>query len=141
MTQPKDVRYASQQYQEWLAALKNTAGLQTHNQRQAMMRAVMYELRECLTTDEVLRFAGALPPLPRGIFIENWLPRESPADPVSSASFVEKVFTSLSPHHIPPDTIVADVFGVRAQFSTDENARKMKSILPETLAKLWPDEK
>ena len=46
MTQPYDVPHASEQYQDWLQALKERAMLQTHNQSQAMFWAVFHELRK-----------------------------------------------------------------------------------------------
>jgi len=77
MTQPAEVEFASQQFQDWLTALKTRALLQTHNQSQAIMRAVLAELRRYMSTDQVLDFADALPPLPRGIFLERWRPADA----------------------------------------------------------------
>jgi uncharacterized protein (DUF2267 family) len=94
VTRPYAVLCASKQFQEWLTALKELAYLQTHNQSQAMFRAVLHRLRRLLTTDQVLTFADALPPLPRGIFIEGWRPAD--AFPLTSASeFLHGVIESL----------------------------------------------
>jgi uncharacterized protein (DUF2267 family) len=101
MTQPYDVLYASKLFQEWLAALKDRAMLQTHNQSQAIFRSVLHCLRRHMATEQVLIFADALPPLPRGIFIEGWRP--SAPTPVQSASdFLQEIIEDLSPHVIPP---------------------------------------
>ena len=103
MTQPRDVLYASKLFQEWLDDLKQRALLQTHNQSQAMFRGVLHGMRRHMTTAQVLDFADALPPLPRGIFIKGW----RPADPLPLASadafLRELVPDSLAPHVIPPD--------------------------------------
>lgn len=139
MPQPADVLYASKQYQEWLSALKKRSMLETQNQSQAMMRAVMHELRHYLKTADVLTFANAMPPLPRGIFIENWELNQAPPPLASAEQFTQCVFDRLSPHFVPPDSIVQDVFAVWARFLSPLNARQINSVLPEPLAALWPE--
>jgi len=90
-----------------------------------------------MTTQQVVAFADALPPLPRGIFIEGW----RPADPlsVSSASdLLREVVKDLAPHHVPPDSIVADVFAVLQKHSDPMTVKSMKEQIPERLRTLWP---
>ncbi|MGE0665332.1 MAG: DUF2267 domain-containing protein [Sphingomonadales bacterium] len=138
MTQPAEVEYASQQFQDWLTALKTKAMLQTHNQSQAIMRGVLMELRRHMTTGQVLDFADALPPLPRGIFLERWRPGE--AAPLDSAgAFMAAVTDRLSPHTIPPESAAADVFAVIAAHVGAHNAAIMRAALPDALRPLWPD--
>lgn len=138
MTQPYDVVHASKQYQDWLAALKQEASLFTHNQSQAMMRAVMHELRSCLGPDDVLRVANALPALPRGIFLEGW----SLADPVrthaSADAFHEGVFDRIKAHHTPPSDIVPATFRVWRRFLERRDAAVVEACLPDKLKPLWP---
>ncbi|MGI9383350.1 MAG: DUF2267 domain-containing protein [Methyloligellaceae bacterium] len=140
MTQPQDVVHASKLYQGWLSQLKDEAMLATHNQSQAIMRAVMHELRRYLTIDQVLAFVDALPPLPRGIFIENWRPSDPPPELDKAEDLTQAVVSSLSPHVIPPQTIVADVFKVWSERSEPWNAKTMRSVLPDALKPLWPEE-
>lgn len=137
MTQPYDVEYASPQFQEWLSSLKDRAMLATHNQSQAMFRAVLQRLRRYLTTEQTLTFADALPPLPRGIFLEGW----RPADPLpltSAQDLIKDVADHLSAHHAPPDSVVADVFAVLAERSEPRIAKIMREQLPDQLKPLWP---
>ncbi len=138
MTQPAEVEFASQQFQDWLTALKTRALLQTHNQSQAIMRAVLAELRRYMSTDQVLDFADALPPLPRGIFLERWRPAD--AMPLASAAdFTVGVVRRLSPHVIPPDSVAGDVLAVLAAHVSARNGAVMRAALPEALRPLWPD--
>jgi uncharacterized protein (DUF2267 family) len=136
MTQPYDILQASTLFQDWLTALKQRALLQTHNQSQAMFRAVLHCLRRHMTTEQVLNFADALPPLPRGIFIEGWRPAE-PKPLASAQGFTAEVVTVLAPHHVPPDTIVADVFAVLAEHAEPNAAETMQAQLPAPLQPLW----
>lgn len=138
MTQPAEVEFASQQFQDWLAALKAKAMLQTHNQSQAIMRAVLAELRRHMTTDQVLDFADALPPLPRGIFLERWRPAEA-VPLASAAAFTAAVVRRLSPHVIPPDSVAADVLAVLAAHVGRAGGAAMRGALPDALRPLWPE--
>jgi uncharacterized protein (DUF2267 family) len=137
MTQPYDVVHASKLYQEWLASLKDRAMLQTHNQAQAIFRSVFHCLRDHLSSSQVLSFADALPPLPRGIFIEGWRPVD-PKPLSSTESFLQEVIADLSPHVIPPLTIVSDVFDVLVEKSEPIDANTMREQLPAQLKSIWP---
>jgi len=46
MTVPGDVVYGSEQFRDWLVALKERAMLGSTNQRYAMLRAVLEEVRD-----------------------------------------------------------------------------------------------
>lgn len=137
MTQPAEVEYASQDYQDWLADLKATALLQTHNQAQAIMRGVFQELRRHMGTEAVLGFADSLPPLPRGIFLEKWRPAP-PAPLASAGDFAASLAAHLAPHVIPPESAAADVFAVLARHAGPARAAAMAAALPAALLPLWP---
>ncbi len=137
MTQPNEILYASKLYQDWLTALKERALLATHNQSQAMFRAVLHGLRRHMTADQVLSFADALPPLPRGIFIQGWRP--GAALPLAAAQdLVREVTTDLAPHHVPPETIVGDVLAVLANHAEPHAAAQLRAQLPDAAKSLWP---
>lgn len=138
MTQPRDVLYASQLYQDWLTALVDKAGLATHNQAQAMMRAVLVELRRSMAPQAVLAFANALPPLPRGIFIEGWTLGEAHAMPESEAAFFDAVAARLAPHHIPPRSLTRAVLAVLDQGLEPDSAAAVYRLLPDVLKPLSP---
>jgi uncharacterized protein (DUF2267 family) len=138
MTQPYEVEFASQQYQAWLSALKEKASLVTHNQSQAMMRAVMHELRHSLDMRSILAIANALPALPRGILVEGWSADDVPDPPVSAEAFHARVVKALESHHTPPATIVGDVFAVWSENVGKRERERIASALPEALRPLWP---
>lgn len=101
-----------------------------------MFRAVLHRLRRHMTSAQVLDFADVLPPLPRGIFIERWRPAE-PEPLTSEQAFIAEVVTALAPHHVPPDTIIADVFAVLAEHTEPNAANTMQAQLPDPLKPLW----
>jgi len=135
VTQPADIVDASVRYQAWLAALKDRAMLQTHNQAQAMMRAVLLALRRHMTADNVFAFADALPPLPRGIFVEGWRPTEVPTD-TSPTALLAEVTRMLAPHHVPPDTIVEDALAVIGGGVGSAQMASIHAALPDGLRPL-----
>jgi uncharacterized protein (DUF2267 family) len=138
MTQPIDVERATELYREWLLALKKEASLATINQSQAMMRAVMVQLRKALTPEQVLKVANALPALPRGIFIEGWSLDETREIPASADAFFQGVHAQIHQHHAPPRSIVRDAFAVWRHFLPTRDARTIWACLPEALKPLWP---
>ncbi|MBA8902880.1 MULTISPECIES: DUF2267 domain-containing protein [unclassified Phyllobacterium] len=137
MTQPQDIVHASKQFQDWLTALKQQADFSTHNQSFASMRSVLHAIRRHMDMEAVLTFADALPPLPRGLFIEGWRP--APAQPLESEqALVRAVYKDLTAHHSPPDTIVRDVIKVLAAHLDAHAATVARVQLPAVLRPLWP---
>ncbi|MHC1549152.1 DUF2267 domain-containing protein [Phyllobacterium sp. K27] len=138
MTQPQEIVQASKQFQDWLTALKAKSMFATHNQSFASMRGVMHGLRRHMNTDEVLTFGDALPPLPRGLFLEGWRP--APALPLESeAQLAKEVYDDLTAHHSPPETIVSDVLAVIVQHLDPHNAKIAGEQLPPALKQIWSE--
>jgi uncharacterized protein (DUF2267 family) len=137
MTQPSEIMHASKQFQEWLMALKARAMLETHNQSYAYMRGVLHGLRQYMETDQVLAFADALPPLPRGLFIEGWRP-DTAQSLASEQALADEVYRSLTAHHNPPKRIVRDVLVVLAEKLDTHRAKAIYAQLPKVLQPLWP---
>ncbi|MDQ0999001.1 uncharacterized protein (DUF2267 family) [Phyllobacterium ifriqiyense] len=136
MTQPQEIVQASKQFQDWLAALKAKSMFSTHNQSFASMRGVMHGLRRHMDTDQILTFADALPPLPRGLFLEGWRP--ALALPLQSeAQLAKEVYDNLTAHHSPPETIVSDVLATIAQHLDPHNAKMAGEQLPTALKPIW----
>lgn len=138
MTQPYDVEFASEQYQKWLVALKDKAMLATLNQAQAMMRAVMVELRDSLSDGDALAIANALPPLARGIMLEGWAPGVEKNVLDTPEAFHRRLVARLEPHQPPPDDLAAAVFAVWRDALAPQKAKAVYAHLPAALRPLWP---
>lgn len=137
MPMPPEIAQASVQFMELLGALKERAYLQTHNQCYAMLRAVLHEYRKFMTVNQVVAFAGALPVVARAIFIEDWKPSDAPPPPPEPAVFTRSIIRHLSPHHIPPDSIVGDVFAVLAPRCNQARLSFAIKALPAELQAIW----
>lgn len=137
MTIPADVQFASKQFDAILGALKDMAFLATHNQGFAMLRAVLHELRDHLTVEQTAAFGDALPALIRGIFYEDWHPSCDPPRFPAPNVFTEAVFRRLSPHHVPPESIVTDVFAVLARHIDDAALKTVLDQCPDGARAMW----
>jgi len=139
MTNPRDVKYATEQIAEWLGEIKDRAMLATHNQSFAILRAVLLELRDSQELDAIAQTGNALPALPRGIYYQDFAPFEL-ARPVPDAqSFAERVAERLSPHVIGPTTTVSDVFATLKHRLDPHEAGIVRAHLPEALQPVWDE--
>jgi uncharacterized protein (DUF2267 family) len=134
MTVPQNVLYASHQFGEWLADLKERAALETHNQAYAMFRAVLIEVRDRLPREDVAAFGDLLPPLVRGLYYEGW----SIGAPRPERDPVESVRLRIAAHHTPPDTIIADVLSLMSRRLEPREGVILKKLLPAELRAFWP---
>lgn len=53
--------------------------------------------------------------------------------------FLNVVIADLTPHHVPPETIVGDVFAVLAEKLGRDSSGRLRARLPRVLQPLWPD--
>jgi uncharacterized protein (DUF2267 family) len=143
MTVPRDVVYGSEQFRDWLVALKERALLGSTNQSYAMLRAVLHEVRDRLPLDEALRFADALPPLVRGIMLEAWHPARAAAVEGEAGAaaarppFLDAVKVRLEPHQPPSDSIVEDVLAVLALRTPPNILPILSRYMPVELRAGW----
>lgn len=78
MPYPTEYSSASVEFDRFLDRVKENAMLQTRHQAWQVARAVFLVFRDHLTTQEALRFADALPPLLRALFVEGLDPDRMP---------------------------------------------------------------
>lgn len=71
MPYPTEYSSASADFDRFLDAVKGNAMLQTRHQAWQVARAVFLVFRNHLSAREALRFADALPPLLRALFVEG----------------------------------------------------------------------
>ncbi len=105
-----------------------------------MLRAVLHEFRGYMTVTQAIAFAGGLPPVTRAIFVADWRPDEAPPPPPERQDFAAAVVKRLAPHHVPPDSIVSDVFAVLASRADPAKTAVAVEALPAGLQRLWRGE-
>lgn len=136
MTNPRDVKYATESIARWQDALKNRAMLATNNITFACLRGVMHELRARLPLSSIAAVGNHLPAVQRGVFYQDW----APADPLPTpdlADFEAALARRLLPHIHMPDGITADVLWLIRTESEPFDAAAIRAELPGPLAVVW----
>lgn len=123
MTVPQEYWNASKDFDRFLADVRDTCMLQTHNQAYHTLRAVLHVFRAHLTLAEGLAFAEVLPPVTRAIFVEGWeVPEGEPAPFPSRDALQSEVKAIRRDHNMAPDTAIADVASALRRSSIDTRA-------------------
>ncbi len=110
MTLPVNIAQAVQQSQEWLQELKINAALSDEAEAFAVMRAVLHQLCDRLTSDEASRLAARLPLVFQGIFCEGTLLTAKSTDPDGThRSFLAGVDRRLEPRRLAAESVAPAV--------------------------------
>lgn len=138
MPMPMEYWSASKDFDKFLADVRDTCMLQTHNQAYHTLRAVLHVFRAHLTTEDALKFADVLPPVTRAIFVENWVPAGAPSPFPSRAELQAEVKGIRPDHNLAPDTAIADVAAALRRSSIDTQALdRLLQRLPEGVQAFW----
>jgi uncharacterized protein (DUF2267 family) len=132
MPMPQEYFNASRDFDAFMADAKSALGHHSHHQAYTTLEAVLTVFRRRLTVAEGLRFAGALPPVLRAIFVKDWEPAEPPAGFASRAELEEEVRDFRRDHNFAPDGaigIVAEV--LRRHLDAREFERVLQSLPAE----------
>lgn len=131
MTWPLEYQRASHDFEQFMLAARDAAGLTTTNQAWTMVEGVLLVFRRRLTVDQAIEFANILPPLLRALFLDDWHPGGEPA-PFSPRQELTEEVRSLRPqHNFSPDNAI-EAFAIALRGCVD------KDSLRRVLAKLPP---
>ena len=136
MTNPRDVKYASESIAQWQEALKQRAMLATHNITFACLRGFLHELRSRLTLADIATVGNHLPAVQRGVFYQDWRPA-GPLPTPDLATFEAALAERLLPHVHMPDGLARDVLWLIKTQSEPFDAAAIGAVLPEPLAEVW----
>jgi uncharacterized protein (DUF2267 family) len=137
MTWPLEYQLASLEFERFMVAARDAAGLQTTNMAWNMVEGVLHAFRRRLTVDQALRFADCLPPVVRALFLENWHPDSSPA-PFGTPEEILAEVRSVRPEHnfSPPNAVEAVARALRACIKGEALERAL-STLPVGATDFW----
>lgn len=136
MTNPRDVKYASESIALWQGALKRRAMMATNNITFACLRGFLHELRGRLPLADIAHFGNHLPAVQRGVFYQDWTPAEPIATP-DLADFERALAQRLLPHVHMPEGLAADVLWLLRTQSEPFDAAAIRAVLPAPLAAVW----
>ena len=137
MTWPLEYQRAAVDFERFMVAARNAAGLQTTNMAWTMVEGVLLTFRRRLTTPQTIEFAGVLPPLLRALFLEQW-PVDEKTRPFSSRQAMTAEVQALrSLHNFSPSNAIEAV-AVALRSSVDEAAlNKVLASFPKEAAAFW----
>lgn len=109
MPMPLEYQRASEEFEAFLAIAEEASGLTTRNQVYTMVQGVLQAFRSRLDVAEAIRFAQALPPVVRALFVADWDP-EAPKRPFGTPEdWLADTRALRRDHNFAPDTAVRDV--------------------------------
>jgi uncharacterized protein (DUF2267 family) len=140
MTLPATLRHSLQQTRVWLKELRDNGDLADEAVAYSVLRAVLHQLRDRLTPEEVVDLAAQLPLIVRGVYFEGWRPAKTPAKVRSKEQFLTGVAKKLHPHPISVEPAVRDVFALLAHHCDPGEIGDVIAQLPAELKALWPQQ-
>lgn len=138
MTVPMEYWSASKDFEAFLLDVRDTCMVQTHNQAYHTLRAVLHVFRNHLTVKDALAFANVLPPVVRAIFVEDWVPSDSPPRFSDRAALQREVKAIRPDHNLAPESAIADI--AQALRRSSINVRDLDRVLatlPPGAADFW----
>lgn len=134
---PMEYQHASEEFERFLRLVVERTGLTTRNQGYTTAQSVLLTFRRRLEISDAIRFAGALPPVLRAIFVADWDVGEPPRPFSSRAALTEEVRSLRRDHNFSPNSAIVDVAGaLRACVDGAEFDRAL-SALPPGAAEFW----
>jgi uncharacterized protein (DUF2267 family) len=135
MTWPLEYQHASLDFERFMAAARDAAGLQTTNMAWNMVEGVLHVFRRRLAIEQVLRFANVLPPVVRALFLENWRIAEPPVAFAPRTVLVEEVQALRHEHNFsPPNAIEAVAQALRHTIGDEALDEALSEFPPEAKA-------
>jgi uncharacterized protein (DUF2267 family) len=139
MTIPHQVSTAVQHVQVWLKELRDNAGLVDESEAYSVLRVVLHQLRDRLTSHEAVDLAAQLPVIVRGVYFDGWRPGKEPSDIRDRQGFLDAVTLALLPNRLPPEPIVGQVFSLLAHHCDPGEIADVIGQLPADIKELWPE--
>ncbi|MFO1102075.1 MAG: DUF2267 domain-containing protein [Methylocystis sp.] len=134
---PMDIQHATEEFEAFLADARDRSGLTTRNQTYTMAQGVLQTFRRRLSIADAIRFAGALPPVLRAIFVADWDPEEPQAPFGDRASMIRDVQDLRRDHNFSPETCIDDVAAALRARVDEAEFERVLATLPAGAAAFW----
>lgn len=137
MPWPPEYQRASVDFEKFMVAARDAAGLATTNMAWNMVEGVLHVFRRRMTTSQALRLADQLPPVVRALFLEKWNSSEPVAIIGSHEELLREVRSLRPDHNFSPATALEAVgVGLRAVLPDDAFERVLDTLPPD-LRRYW----
>lgn len=137
MTIPMELQHAGEAFEAFLRDARDISGLATRNPTYTMVQGVFQVFRRRLSLKDAIRFANALPPLLRAIFVDDW-DVDEPQRPFGSREEMTREAQSLRrDHNLAPDSCIRDVAEALRRHVDAARFDRVLGTLPEGAADFW----
>ncbi|WP_421855404.1 DUF2267 domain-containing protein [Oricola sp.] len=137
MPMPQEYFNASRDFDAFMADAKASLGHGSHHQTYTTVDAVLIVFRRRLSARDGLRFASALPPVLRAIFVANWDPEEARSTFGTRADLEAEAKAIRPDHNFSPDGAIAIVASVLWRHVDREDFERMLAALPDEARDYW----
>ncbi|MDI6839062.1 MAG: DUF2267 domain-containing protein [Rhizobiaceae bacterium] len=139
MTVPMEYRQATRDFENFLTAVRDRAGLATSNQAFTMVDGVLRTFRRRLEPADAIVFAQILPACLRALFIRDWDLHE-PRKTFGTREEMPREVKALRPdHNFSTDSAIADVASVLRETVGVALLDQALAGLPEEAKRFWLD--
>jgi uncharacterized protein (DUF2267 family) len=109
MPVPSEYQRASIEFEKFMVDARDISGLATTNMAYNMVVGVLHAFRRRLSVKDALRFANALPPVVRAIFVADWNPDQPLLAFTDRPSMTQEVQALRQAHNFAPASAIHDV--------------------------------
>lgn len=135
MPLPFEYQNASRQFEQFMLDARDFAGLATTNMSWNMVIGVLRAFRCRVTPQQALRFADALPPVLRALFVADWDLDQPLRGFGSPQELLEEVRSVRHQHNFsPPHAIEAVARALRKNTDPETLARALAALPPAARA-------
>ena len=139
MTVPMEYRQATRDFENFLTAVRDRAGLATTNQTFTMVEGVLRTFRRRLEPAEAIAFVQILPACLRALFVHDW-DLDEPRRAFGTREDMTREVKALRPdHNFSTDSAIADMASVLREMLGTAVMEQALSGLPEEAKRFWFD--
>jgi len=139
MTVPMEYRQATRDFENFLTAVRDRAGLATSNQAFTMVDGVLRTFRRRLEPADAIAFAQILPACLRALFIRDWDLHE-PRKTFGAREAMTLEVKALRPdHNFSTENAIGVVASVLREMLGTAVMEQALSGLPEEAKRFWLD--
>lgn len=123
---------------EWINEIEAELQVQDKHFAFQSLRAVLHVLRDRLPLQEAAHLGSQLPQLIRGIYYENFNPRQLPVKDRKAEEFLGRILEQMPGWDIiDPERIARSVFQVLKRRISEGEIRDVRANFPKAIAPLW----
>jgi len=134
---PFEYQNPTLQFEKFLVAARDHAGLATTNMAWNMVVGVLHVFRRRLTVEQVVRFAQVLPPVTRALFIEGWDPAPPPLPFADDEQLLREVRAVRHEHNFAPDHAIDAVAQALREQVDPAALAQVLATLPAAARRYW----